>query len=174
MRAMNWIVILGFSLIGVVMGFASVTGIPTLVQWPMWVAVGGFFAYWLAKNLPSKQPLHGFLIGLIAGLITPIIQTVFFSTYIDNNPQVVANIEKLPANVDPRQYVLSFAPVIGLFQGTALAVFTWTVGNLYRKPSEESEAAQDSPEDGEARDSASGSDASAGGGRRRVRRRGRR
>ena len=135
---MNWKAILGFSLIGVAIGFADVAGIPGWVRWPALFGVGVFFALWLTKNLPSKQPLHGFLIGLIAGLITPAIQTIFFDYYVENNPQAAAGLlsRATQNDLDPRQLMLSAAPVIGLFQGIALAVFTWTVVNLYRRPVE--------------------------------------
>ncbi|MBI4339120.1 MAG: hypothetical protein HY680_04110 [Chloroflexi bacterium] len=139
---MNWKLLLAFSSFGLALGVASLFGLPRLIEWPLRLALGLFCAYWLARKLPARQVIHAFLIGFIAGVFTSLVQTTFFSTYAAHNPHLAVSFEKLPPGMDPRQYLLSYAPVIGLFQGVAMAVFTWTASNLVKGPALAREAQQ--------------------------------
>ncbi|MBI2170935.1 MAG: hypothetical protein HYU30_02780 [Chloroflexi bacterium] len=129
---MNWKVIGAFSSFGLVLGGVSLLGLARPLEWGLRLAAGLGCAYWLAKGLPDKQPHHGFLIGFAAGVLTAFVQVFFFDTYYAHTPSLKATFDGLPAGTDPRQYLLSYAPVIGLLQGIALGVFAWTATNLVK------------------------------------------
>lgn len=131
---MHWKAVLGFSTVGIAVGGASVAGAPELLLRVLLIPFGILAAAWLARHVAVRPPLHGFLIGFLAGALTAVVQAVFVDALIANNAATAATFDRLPERVTPVQHVLSFAPVIGLFQGVALAVFTWTAGNVYRGP----------------------------------------
>lgn len=107
-------------------------GLPNLVLSGVRLAAGLLCAYYLAKRLPAKQAVHGIVIGFAAEMLTTLVQIVFFNTYSSNNPSMATTFANLPEGADPRQYLLSYAPVIGLMQGIALGVFTWTACNVVK------------------------------------------
>ncbi|GEM_PF-5695739 len=129
---MNWIVLVLFSSFGIVLGGISLLGLPNLIWWGVQVAAGVGGAYWLAKHLTARQMMHGFIIGFAAAMLATTVQVMFFDFYSAHNPSMATTFAKLPQGADPRQYLLSYAPVIGLVQGVAVAVFTWTASNVVK------------------------------------------
>ncbi|MBI4312303.1 MAG: hypothetical protein HY681_11050 [Chloroflexi bacterium] len=129
---MNWKLIAGFSSFGIFLGGVSILGPPRIVDLALRLAAGFFCAYLLARMLPSKQLHHGFVIGFAAAMLTTIVEVVFFDAYFANNSSLKETFDGLPEGTDPRQYLLSYAPVIGLLQGVALGVFSWTAANVVK------------------------------------------
>lgn len=131
---MNWKLIFALALFGVAMGIASVLGFyPPSLEWLLWLIIALFCAWIITKQITAKLFLHGFMVGLLDGLIAPIITAVFFSTYIAHNPTYADQAKRLPAGLDVRTFSFILAPVIGVVYGLVLGFFTWLAGKISKK-----------------------------------------
>lgn len=120
---MNWHLILMLSLLGVVMGFASVFGYIGDLEVVLWLMIAVFAAVWLALRERKKLFLQGFFVGLLAGLASQIVPVILFPIYLRNNPSFVEDFSEAPINA--RLFMLLMAPVYGLISGLVLGGLTW-------------------------------------------------
>ncbi|MBI4202417.1 MAG: hypothetical protein HY532_04785 [Chloroflexi bacterium] len=127
---MNWKLIVALSSLGVALGGVSLIGLPRWEEWAVRLFVGLFAAYVLAMKLRTRHIHHGFIVGFAAGMLAIFVQAFFYDILLARNPDAATIPDNLPSGTDPRQYLLSYAPVIGLLQGIALAVFAWTAGSI--------------------------------------------
>jgi len=132
---MNWKLIGSLSGFGMAMGIASVFGLTAGKEGFLWLLIGIFCAYWIARSQSAKFFHHGFLVGLLSGIVAPIIQAIFFSTYLANNPESAAQFNQLPAGLEPRLFTLILAPIIGLISGLFLGLFAIVASKLMKKSS---------------------------------------
>ena len=132
---MNWKLIFSLTLFGVAMGIAPILGfVPPAFEWLFWLVIALFCAWWIAKKAAAKLFLHGFMVGLIDGLVAPIITAIFFSPYMANNPSYAEQAKQIPGGLDPRTFSLILAPVIGVVYGMVLGFFAWLAGKIFKKP----------------------------------------
>jgi uncharacterized membrane protein len=111
---MNWKLVFTLALFGVAMGIAAVLGFyPPSLEWVLWLIISLFCAWIIAKKAATKLFLHGFMVGLIDGLVAPVITAIFFSTYMANNPSYAERASKIPGGLDPRIFGLILAPMVG-------------------------------------------------------------
>lgn len=130
---MNWKLILSLSGFGVLMGVISVLGFTQGIEGWLWLAIGIFCAGWMGTKLAGRRFLHGFLTGLIGGAVAPVIQAMFFSTYVANNPEFMQAASQLPPGISPRLLLVVAIPVGGLLSGAVLGLLTMLAGRiLYR------------------------------------------
>ncbi len=127
---MNRKLIASLSIFGLLMGFASVLGLTKGIEWLLWLIIGIFSAVWISRKVSSRRFLHGFLVGIFAGLFSPLIQFLFFSTYLLNNPEFAEKFDQVPAGLAPGTFVLISAPVIAGLYATMLGFLTILVGKL--------------------------------------------
>ena len=132
---MNWKLILSLSGFGVLMGVLSVLGFTQGVEGWLWLALGIFCAGWMGTKLAERRFLHGFLTGLIGGAVAPVIQAVFFSTYVANNPEFMDAVGQLPPGISPRLIAVVAIPVGGLLSGVVLGLLTMLAGKFLYRPS---------------------------------------
>jgi hypothetical protein len=118
-KTMDWKVIIILSAIGLIMGLLSVKGFTQKLEPFLWLLFGIATSLVLSKNIDHKTFLHGLLIGLAWGIINGLTQSVFFDTYITNNPSMQQNLQKTTF-VQPRYFVLMTAPIVGLVTGLVL------------------------------------------------------
>jgi len=118
-KSMDWKVIIILSVIGLLMGLLSVQGFTQKIEPLLWLLFGIATSLILSRNIEQKAFLHGILIGLAWGILNGLTQSVFFDTYLTNNPSVQQNFQKKPF-ILPRYFVLVTGPIIGLITGLVL------------------------------------------------------
>ncbi len=127
---MKWRLVLSLAGFGVAMGVASVLGMTRGIEAWLWLAIALICGTLLAVRVESKPWFHGFCVGLIGGGVAPLIQFLFFSTYLANNPEIRRDMAQIPDGLDPRYFVLLLAPVAGLLSGVVLGTGTWAAARL--------------------------------------------
>lgn len=127
---MNWKLIITLSGIGLAMGVASVLGFTRGVEGFLWLALAIFCAIWITAKVSTKHFLHGFWVGLIAGVVSPLTQFIFFPTYLANNPESAGAFNQIPAGLNARYFVLVTAPFIGVISGIVLGIFSWATAQI--------------------------------------------
>ena len=131
---MNFQLVFMLSGFGLAMGVASLLGlIPRGVELWLWLAIALICAVWIAKQVPSRRFMHGFLTGLISGMLSPLIQVAFFSLYLRNNAYAAESFRQVPAGFSPRLLVLIMTPVIGIIYGLCLGLLAWVAGKVLRR-----------------------------------------
>jgi hypothetical protein len=106
-------------LFGLIIGFLSVNGYTQKIEPLIWLLIGMFSAFILARNITSQIFLYGITLGLTWGILNGLIQSIFFEKYLQKNPKYKeAYNKKMP--VKPRFFVLIAGPVIGLITGATI------------------------------------------------------
>ncbi len=131
---MNWQLILSLSLLGVVMGLVSVFGFMGNEVWLMWFCVGAFCAWQFARKTHHNRFLHGFYLGIFAGVCASWVQAIFLSTYISNNPQMREAFNTLPQNRHPVFVVLIMGPIVGAVSGIVFGLLAFIAGKIVQGP----------------------------------------
>ena len=131
---MNWKLTLLLSLFGVVMGFASIFGWIQGLEPFLWPLIGITCAIWIATKAPARHFLHGFLVGLIGGGVAPLIQALFFDTYIAHSREFAESLSRLPSGLRPRAFVFLLVPIIALISAGLLGFLAWLAAKIIRRP----------------------------------------
>ena len=129
---MNWRLILSLSLLGIVLGIASEFGFTSGREWLAWLCIGIYSAWRFARRSREELFLHGFYLGILAVFFSSIIQALFISTYLGNNPRMVEALNALPQGLHPAAVVLIMGPIIGTVSGVAFGALAVVVGKLVR------------------------------------------
>jgi uncharacterized membrane protein YvlD (DUF360 family) len=130
---MNWMLIGGLSAFGVLMGVTSVLGFTKGLEGLLWLSIAGVCVWLVVWRIPGRWFLHGFCVGLVGGAVAPIIQVLFFSTYMANNPDLVTKFAEIPGGMEPRTFFLLLTPGIALVSGLVLGLLCWLVAKLARR-----------------------------------------
>ncbi|MEK6756166.1 MAG: hypothetical protein AABZ02_08455 [Bacteroidota bacterium] len=135
---MNWKLISLLSLFSIAMGSASVLGLTQNYEWLMWLVIGVLCAWIFARRVADDFFLHGFYLGILDGVFNALIQAMFFSTYLANNPKMVEGLKDMPQAIPPAVIVLIMGPIIGALSGVVFGLLTVIAGKLVKKPPVES------------------------------------
>lgn len=136
---MNWKLILNCSPLAVLMGIASLFGFTRGIEWVLWLIIAIVVAFLVARRTPSHLLPTGLMIGLTMGIINAIIQTAFFSAYLESNPDAAEQFAQAPGGLDGRIIVMVSGPFIGLLYGLVLGLFCFIAGRIVQR--EQSHAA---------------------------------
>lgn len=123
---MNWTLILFLSLFGVLLGILSVLGFTKKAEPLLWLVVGLFTVFFLSKKISEMIFWHGFAIGIFWGCLNSLIQSLFFKTYLINNPKYTEAYNK-SSRLKPRYLILIVGPLLGLLTGAVLGGLAWFV-----------------------------------------------
>ena len=115
------------------MAFAAVFGLTQHIEPLLWLIIFIFYAVIIAKKTSDKRFLHGLLVSVLNGIWIGIIHASFFTTYIDNNPEMRDSYEKLPHFAGPQVMVLIFGPLIGILTGMVSGLFAYLAGKFINK-----------------------------------------
>ncbi len=126
---MNWKLILALSLFGVAMGIGSLYGLGKLEPL-LWLVIFIIYAWVIAKRAPGKYFLHGFLTSVVNSIWITAIHAVFFTTYVQNNPQMT---EGVPAGMNPRLLMIILGPLFGALIGVVAGFFALVASRLMKK-----------------------------------------
>lgn len=121
---MNWTLILSLSMFGVLIGLLSVLGITKKAEPLLWLLVGFFTIFILYRKATGMIFWHGFIIGIFWGCLNSIIQSIFFKTYLKNNPKYTEAYNK-SSRLKPRYLILLVGPLLGLLTGAVLGGLAW-------------------------------------------------
>lgn len=123
---MNWVLILSLSSFGVLLGILSVLGFTKKAEPILWLIAGFFTVFMLYQKETGLIFWHGFIIGVSWGFLNSIIQSIFFETYLKNNPKYTAAFSK-SSHLKPRYLILLVGPMLGLLTGAVLGGLSWFV-----------------------------------------------
>ncbi|MCI0331538.1 MAG: hypothetical protein L0196_11455 [candidate division Zixibacteria bacterium] len=138
---MNWKLVFGLTVFGILMGVLSLFGYTQGMEWLLWLVIAVICSVIIAKALSGKFFLTGLVIGLLDGVFNSIVQSAFFSTYLTNNPKFAEGFGPIPGGLDPRMFVLIAGPFIGLLYGLALGLLAWLAGRVFKKSTVQAPAA---------------------------------
>lgn len=123
---MNWVLILSLSMFGILLGFLSVFGLTKRAEPLLWLVVGFFTIFVLYQKISELIFWHGFAIGIFWGCLNSLIQSLFFKTYLKNNPKYTEAYNK-SSRLKPRYLILIVGPLLGLLTGAVLGGLAWFV-----------------------------------------------
>jgi hypothetical protein len=130
---MNWRLILSLSLLGIVFGIASVFGFTSGREWLAWLCIGVYAGWKFSRRSRDELFLHGFYLGILTGCFSSVIQALFVSTYLANNPRMVEALNALPQGLHPAAVVLIMGPIIGTVSGVVFGVLAVIIGRFVRR-----------------------------------------
>jgi tetrahydromethanopterin S-methyltransferase subunit G len=127
---MNWKLIFSLAAFAIAMGIASVFAYTQGMELYCWIVIACICAFVLARNVTQKLFLHGLLVGIALGSVNGSVQSAFYSTYVQNNPQVAEQMSQNPLPFPPAVFVLLSSPFIGALYGVVVGLLTLLAANL--------------------------------------------
>jgi len=111
---------------------ASLFGLTGRLEPLLWLIILVFYAWWIATHCAGKFFLHALAVSVLNGIWISLIHALFFSTYMRNNPEMLAGYQKLPQGISPRMMMLIVGPIIGVLTGVVAGLFAWVAAKLLR------------------------------------------
>jgi hypothetical protein len=133
---MNWKLIFGLSLFGLVMAVATVYVIPSNIEPICWLLIFIVCAWLIAKNAPGKFFLHGLLVSLVNCIWITGAHILLVKTYLANHPQELAQLGKMnvQTHLGVRKAMAIMGPVIGVISGLVLGLFSFIASKIANRP----------------------------------------
>jgi len=128
----NWKLILGLSLFGLVMGTGTVFVISSDIEALCWLAIFIVCAYLIAEDAPGKPFLHGLFLGLVNSVWVTGAHILFFSRYLTNHPREAAMTSSMPLPDSPRLMMGLVGPIVGLISGVIIGLFALVAAKLLK------------------------------------------
>ncbi len=130
---MNYRLIFQLSLYGLAMAVATVSWIPSSLEPILWLLIFMICAYFIALKSSERYFLTGFLVSIANCIWITAIHILFFHTYMDNHPQQVEMMAKMPSPYSPRLMMLMTGPIIGIISGLVLGLFAFIASKIMQK-----------------------------------------
>src|SRR5262249_52642255 len=132
---MNWKLILSLSLVGIVVAVLSLFGLTRHIEPLLWLVIFICYAWIIARRIPSRHFLHGFLVSVANGVWIAIIHSAFLEMYVTSNPEALEGFQKMQIGGDPRMLMLVLGPIFGAVFGIVSGLFAFVAARmLSRKP----------------------------------------
>jgi uncharacterized membrane protein len=119
---MSWKLILGLSLFGLAMGFATVFALPPRNEPYAWIAIFVVCAYIIAKRAPSKYFLHGLCVSLMNSVWVTGAHVLLFDKYLAGHAREAMMAAKLAQIGTPKVVMAVTGPIVGLVSGIVLGL----------------------------------------------------
>ena len=131
---MNWKLMLGLSLFGLVMAIATVYVIPTRIEVYIWLPIYLLCAYLVQKYAPSKLFLHGFLVSILNSVWVTCLHITLSDTYLSNHPLDAASFINLDSQYGIKiwQAMVFTGTAIGVVSGVFLGLFVLVMDKIFR------------------------------------------
>jgi len=126
----SWPLVARLSLLGLLMGIATVFVISSNVEPLCWLVIFAVSAYFIAKRVAGKYFLHGLLVGIANSVWVTAAHVVLFDHYIANHPREAAMMTSMPLPGSPRLMMALVGPVIGIASGLLIGALAMLVANL--------------------------------------------
>ena len=133
---MNWKLIFQLSVFGLIMAFATLSLVPTSLEWVFWLVIFIFCAYTIAKVCTGKYFLHGFLVSMVNCVWITAVHGFCFTYYTQHHPEMTSMSTNMPNYLatHPRQMMLIFGPIAGAISGLILGLFSFIASKIVKKP----------------------------------------
>ncbi len=131
--AIDWRLVLGLSMFGLVMAFATVFVIPSTVEPIFWLAIFVVCAWVIAKKAPGRPFLHGFLVSLANCVWITGAHMALAGSYLERHANEAAMMAKMPMPDSPRLMMLMTGPVVGIVSGIVLGLFAFVASKLVKR-----------------------------------------
>ncbi len=129
---MNWKLIFGLSLFGLVMAFATVSLIPTNIEPFCWLPIFLICAWLIARNAPRRYFLHGFLLGIVNCVWVTGVHILQSGAYLAHHAKEAEAYTKTPGMTAPMA-MLATGPFIGIVCGIILGLFAVIASKIIKK-----------------------------------------
>jgi hypothetical protein len=137
MTAINGKLVVQLSLLGLVMGVATVFLIPSKIEPLFWLVIFVFCAITIARRAPGKYFLHGFLVSLLNCVWITGSHILLFGSYLPRHPNEAAMMARMPAPDWPRLMMLMTGPLVGIASGIVLGMFAFVAAKIRRRSTAE-------------------------------------
>ena len=130
---MNWKIITLLVLIVVALSIASLTGMINSDYIFLYMLVTAVISgVIIAKTCHRMVFMHGVVAGLLGGVFGSVIQSLFFDTYLKNNPTSLDGFKNLTTSLDPVYVVLFSGPFIGIAYGIVVGAVAYILHGLFK------------------------------------------
>ena len=126
---MNWNLIFLLSIVGAVMGFLTVSVIPSNVEPFFWIAVFVFNAFIITNRAPGKYFGHAWWVSVVSGLWIGLIHAMMHDTYMSNHQDMVEQFRNMPGGDSALAMAIS-GPIFGMLFGLVSGLVTLLVAKL--------------------------------------------
>ena len=130
---MNWKLIVGLSLFGLLIGIAGVSFITSRHEPFAWLIAFLISAYLIARYAPGWYFVHGLAVALLNSIWVTAAHLLFYPTYVANHPEFVQMLVATPLANRPRVFMLAQAPVAGVVSGIVLGLFAFIASRVFRR-----------------------------------------
>lgn len=127
-RKMNWKLIFGLSLFGLAMGIGTVFAISPRVEPLCWLVIFVISAFVIARRVPLRAFLHGFLLGIVNGVWVTAAHVVFYNRYLATHAmesQMIAALHGTRIVASVPMVLIGLAS--GLISGVVIGVVAYAV-----------------------------------------------
>jgi hypothetical protein len=124
---MNWKIILGLSLFGILMGVLNVFGLTGGLEWLLWLIIALISAVVIEKSAPKLHVTSGFLVGFLDSLFSGIIVAFFWERYLLQNPDVLERLAQMPEGLAPEFFMLIASVLIGFVYGLFIGLVVFLI-----------------------------------------------
>jgi len=129
---MNWRLILGLSVFGLLMAFGTVYFISSKIEPYCWLIIFAISAYSIAKNAEEKYFLHGLLVSLANCVWITGIHMILSAEYIAHHTDEAKQYVKMSAQtgLTITQTMLIMGPIIGIMSGLVLGLLAFVASRF--------------------------------------------
>lgn len=129
---MNWKLIFGLSLFGLAMGFGTVFAISQRVEPFFWLVIFIICAFVIARRVPLRAFLHGFLLGIVNSVWVTAAHVVFYNHYLASHAmesQMIAALHGTRIVASVPMVLIGLA--IGLVSGVVIGVVAYALAKVF-------------------------------------------
>jgi len=131
---MNWKLIFMLSIIGLAMGFLTVSPMNMAVENSIWGAICLFNGFIIARFCSEKYFLTGFLVSMVNCVWVTGAHLLFFHDYINNHTEMVKSMNWFHLNgTHPRIGMLLTGPIIGASFGIVIGLLALLFSKIMKK-----------------------------------------
>jgi hypothetical protein len=127
---MQWTIILGLSALGLLNSLLTIYGVyGSAGKWIGWLLFVVNLVV-LGRYAKRKFFMHGFLTGLVSGLLGGMVMYLLYDTYLSNNPEIAEAFSKMPQSMDPKTQMMIWMPFGVAVSAVLLGLLTMLAGKF--------------------------------------------
>lgn len=130
---MNYKIIFQLSLLGLVMGLATVFWIPSNAEPFYWLVIFIISAYFIALKSSGKYFMSGFWVSIANCIWITATHIILFHTYIASHTREADMMANMPLPDSPRLMMLITGPIVGILSGLVLGLFAFLASRIMQK-----------------------------------------